>query len=142
MARKTILQLTEENAMLASANEHLKEGIRQRDQDFITLEKSYEKVLADAAKLETKLVDSGETNKELADAMAKLQKDHDSHKSMREHYSREHDKAVAEIESVHAVLDSVEGGPARTYELNEYNRDVKRSTVTRLAGAFLAIVRK
>lgn len=142
MARITIAEAVKQKEQLELTVTDLRYQLKQRDQDFITLEKGYEAGLVELKKLKDDFDVACEQRNVYIESLAKLQKEHDSHKSMREHYSREHDKAVAEIESVHAVLDSVEGAPTRTYELNEYNRDVKRSTVTRLAGAFLAIVRK
>jgi len=50
--------------------------------------------------------------------------------------------ATNELEQAHAVLDSVEGAPARDYERNDgYGGKVHRNVVTRLAGAFLAIAK-
>lgn len=52
-------------------------------------------------------------------------------------------KAENELEQAHAVLDSVPGAPARTYEdkSSSYSSEKSRNVVTRLAGAFLAIAR-
>lgn len=50
--------------------------------------------------------------------------------------------ATNELEQAHAVLDGVEGAPARDYERNDgYGSKVHRNVVTRLAGAFLAITK-
>jgi chromosome segregation ATPase len=50
--------------------------------------------------------------------------------------------ASNELEQAHAVLDGVEGAPARDYERTDgYGGKIHRNVVTRLAGAFLAIAK-
>lgn len=50
--------------------------------------------------------------------------------------------ASSELEQAHAVLDGVEGAPARDYERTDgYGGKIHRNVVTRLAGAFLAIAK-
>ncbi len=54
--------------------------------------------------------------------------------------TKEKDKFESELEQAHAVLDSVDGAPAREYDTGkEYPRTLNRNVVTRLAGALLAI---
>jgi len=141
MARQTMQQLQEENANLKASVDVLRREIEQRDQDFIKLEKTHEQVLYENGKLRETIDNITNQRDANAESLTELQKAHDSQKSMRDHYSREHDKAVSEVESIHAILDGVEGAPSRSYKLEENYSETKRSATTRLAGAFLAIVR-
>ncbi len=57
--------------------------------------------------------------------------------------STELQKAEAEIEQAHAVLDGIPGAPEREYEITTgYGSRGQRNVVTRLAGVFLAIAQK
>jgi len=56
-----------------------------------------------------------------------------------DYIAAEKNRAEAEIEQAHAVLDGVDGAPSRDYD-GEYGKR-HRNVVTRLAGAFLAIAR-
>lgn len=69
----------------------------------------------------------------------KLKKELESAKNMQNYYSANASKAENELEQCHAVLDGVEGAPARTYEGR--HGDLSRNVVTRLAGAFLSIAK-
>lgn len=144
MARATVAQLQMENNNLRLENHQHHRDAADHKQDFMTLEKSYEAEMERRQLVEKELFSYKEKLETQVEATTKLQKEHDSHKNMREHFSREHDKVVLELESVHAVLDSVENAPPRSYDNPEnggYPSQLKRSTVTRLAGAFLAIAR-
>lgn len=71
--------------------------------------------------------------------LEKLEKDLATSKSSVTYHSNRADKAEAEIEQAHAVLDGVDGAPAREYE-GAYGK-LSRNIVTRLAGAFLVIAK-
>lgn len=75
----------------------------------------------------------------LREQIAKLTKERDDAKNMQTYYSASATKAENELEQAHAVLDGVDGAPAREYEM-EYGKG-QRNVVTRLAGAFLAIAK-
>lgn len=75
----------------------------------------------------------------LREQVAKLTKERDDAKNMQTYYSNNADKASNELEQAHAVLDGVDGAPARKYEA-DYGSG-QRNVVTRLAGAFLAIAK-
>lgn len=75
----------------------------------------------------------------LREQITKLTKERDDAKSMQTYYSGLHTNASNELEQAHAVLDGVDGAPARKYEA-EYGSG-QRNVVTRLAGAFLAIAK-
>lgn len=77
---------------------------------------------------------------DLETQIAALTKDRDSQKNMRDMYEKSASKAESEIEQAHAVLDGVEGAPARDYE-GAYGK-LHRNVVTRLAGAFLSIAQR
>jgi chromosome segregation ATPase len=87
---------------------------------------------ADADKARAKIT-------ELTEALAKAEKALESEKGTRKYNEERASKAESEIEQAHAVLDSVEGAPAREYE-QQYGKGY-RNVVTRLAGAFMAIAR-
>jgi len=72
--------------------------------------------------------------------IAQLTKDLETKTSNYNYAITEKTKAENELEQAHAVLDGVEGAPAREYE-KEYGKGY-RNVVTRLAGAFLAIAQK
>lgn len=61
--------------------------------------------------------------------------------SMKSYHNSRADKADAELEQAHAVLDGVEGAPPRDYERPDGYGKAQRNVVTRLAGAFLAIAK-
>jgi len=69
----------------------------------------------------------------------KLKKELESAKNMQNHYSAQATRADNELEQCHAVLDGVDGAPAREYD-GEYGKK-QRTVVTRLAGAFLSIAK-
>ena len=69
----------------------------------------------------------------------KLKKELESAKNMQNHYSAQASRAESELEQCHAVLDGVDGAPAREYD-GEYGKK-QRTVVTRLAGAFLSIAK-
>jgi chromosome segregation ATPase len=69
----------------------------------------------------------------------KLKKELDSSKSSNNYSNTRAEKVESELEQAHAVLDGVDGAPAREYEM-EYGKG-RRNIVTRLAGAFLAIAK-
>lgn len=71
--------------------------------------------------------------------LEKAKKDLESSRSLQNHYSANAAKAEGELEQCHAVLDGVDGAPAREYE-GEYGKR-QRTVVTRLAGAFLSIAK-
>lgn len=71
--------------------------------------------------------------------LEKVKKELESAKSMQNHYSASASKAENELEQCHAVLDGVDGAPAREYD-GEYGKK-QRTVVTRLAGAFLSIAK-
>lgn len=75
----------------------------------------------------------------LREQVAKLTKELETSKNSLTYRSSEADKATNELEQAHAVLDGVDGAPAREYEM-EYGKG-RRNVVTRLAGAFLAIAK-
>lgn len=78
----------------------------------------------------------------LNEQIAKLTKERDDAKRTYEYRDKAADKAEAEIEQAHAVLDGVEGAPTRDYEVGDgYGSKKHRNVVTRLAGAFLAITK-
>jgi hypothetical protein len=71
-----------------------------------------------------------------------MARERDDKKSSYEYRDKAADRAEAEIEQAHAVLDGVEGAPSREYEVGDgYNSKRQRNVVTRLAGAFLAITK-
>lgn len=77
--------------------------------------------------------------REVEKKIESLEKDLKSAREMRDYYDREHRQAHNELEQCHAVLDGVEGAPAREYEGTHGTR--QRTVVTRLAGAFLSIAK-
>lgn len=77
--------------------------------------------------------------REVEKKIESLEKDLKSAREMRDYYDREHRQAHNELEQCHAVLDGVEGAPAREYEGAHGTR--QRTVVTRLAGAFLSIAK-
>lgn len=77
----------------------------------------------------------------LREQINKLTKELESSKNGYSYRDKAAEKAEAEIEQAHAVLDSVEGCPTREYEVPGGYGSRSRSLVTRLAGAFLAIAR-
>lgn len=74
-----------------------------------------------------------------AEELEKVKKELESAKSMRQHYEASATRADNELEQCHAVLDGVDGAPAREYD-GDYGKR-QRTVVTRLAGAFLAIAK-
>jgi len=76
---------------------------------------------------------------ELQEALTKAQEEAKKAREMQTYYSHNADKATAELEQAHAVLDGVDGAPPRKYEA-DYGSG-QRNVVTRLAGAFLAIAK-
>lgn len=97
-----------------------------------------EMLLAEVARQRTAL----EELPKLRDDLAKVTKERDDKKSSYEYRDKAADKAEAEIEQAHAVLDGVDGAPAREYEVGDgYGSKRQRNIVTRLAGAFLAIAK-
>lgn len=77
--------------------------------------------------------------REVEKKIESLEKDLKSARETRDYYDREHRQAHNELEQCHAVLDGVEGAPAREYEGAHGTR--QRTVVTRLAGAFLSIAK-
>lgn len=73
------------------------------------------------------------------DKITALEKELATSKSNYTYATSERTKAEGELEQAHAVLDGVDGAPAREYDM-EYGKG-KRNVVTRLAGAFLAIAK-
>lgn len=76
---------------------------------------------------------------ETREKLAAVEKELATSKSSCTYVTSERTRAEGELEQAHAVLDGVEGAPARDYEM-EYGKG-KRNVVTRLAGAFLAIAK-
>ena len=75
----------------------------------------------------------------LREQVAKLTTELESTKNSLVYRNSEADRVANELEQAHAVLDGVDGAPAREYEM-EYGKG-RRNVVTRLAGAFLAIAK-
>lgn len=83
-----------------------------------------------------------EALEKLKEELARLTKELETSKSSYAYRDRAADKAEADVEQAHAVLDSVEGAPSREYERRDGYGSHQRNIATRLAGAFLAIARK
>lgn len=86
-----------------------------------------------------------ETTRLQALKIAELEKTVKEKSNSYDYKYQELQKAEGEIEQAHAVLDGVPGAPSREYEqVLSYGSTSthKRSVVTRLAGAFLAIAQK
>lgn len=78
----------------------------------------------------------------LREELAKVTKERDDAKTSYIYRDKAASKAEDELEQAHAVLDGVEGAPAREYESGgSYGSTRYRNVVTRLAGAFLAIAK-
>jgi uncharacterized coiled-coil DUF342 family protein len=75
----------------------------------------------------------------LREEAEKVKKELDSAKNSYAYANQRAEKAESELEQCHAVLDGVDGAPARSYE-GKYG-DQQRGVVTRLAGAFLSIAK-
>ena len=71
--------------------------------------------------------------------LEKVRKELDSTKNSYTYANNRAEKAEAELEQCHAVLDGVDGAPAREYD-GDYGKKY-RGVVTRLAGAFLSIAK-
>lgn len=71
--------------------------------------------------------------------LEKAKKELESAKSSYTYANSRVDRAEGELEQCHAVLDGVDGAPAREYD-GDYGKK-QRGVVTRLAGAFLAIAK-
>jgi len=76
----------------------------------------------------------------LNEKYAALEKELATQKSSNTYTLEARNRCEAELEQAHAVLDGVEGAPAREYP-GEYGSTKQRNVVTRLAGAFLSIAR-
>ena len=119
---RTIERLQEEAGKAQQTITDQRAAIESQNAQLMQLRRDL--IIADAAK------------GELADTKKKLE----SSLSLQNHYSAEAATLRSEIEQAHAVLDSVEGAPAREYK-GEYG-DRQRNVVTRLAGAFLTIAQR
>lgn len=71
--------------------------------------------------------------------IAQLEKELASNKASFTYKSSEYDRCYQELEQCHAVLDAIEGAPAREFE-QEYGKG-KRTVVARIAGSLLAVAR-
>lgn len=129
------LTLTEQVTLQEEQITKLRDELRQvREINAVRLS-TIENLQTEAAGLRSKLRQEGELAAELEKVKAALA----SKESSYTYAMTEKNKAEAEIEQAHAVLDGVDGAPSRDYE-GEYGKR-HRNVVTRLAGAFLAIAK-
>jgi len=113
--------------------------------DLGTAQEKIAELRAANAAMQTEVARSREDALELVtlrEQVANLTKERDEAKSSVKYYSAEVIKAQNEIEQAHAVLDGVDGAPARNYRTEGSEYDRQRNVVTRLAGAFLAIAQR
>ena len=132
MARLT---LSEQVNDLASKLSTATAQLHSTQQDLATTQGNLAAQIAETQRLR-ELVNELPT---LREQIAKLTKERDDAKQSVTYHSGEAQKASNELEQAHAVLDGVNGAPAREYEM-EYGKG-RRNVVTRLAGAFLAITK-
>lgn len=132
------LTLSEQVANQANTIEELNGKLAVAERRIMTLELERETLLAQAELARNQAAEIAKAKEE----REKLQKEYESAKSMREHYSKQADSHHNELEQAHAVLDGVDGAPPRSYRPEDSTYDRQRNVVTRLAGAFLAIAQK
>lgn len=132
MARLTLSEQVNQHASTISALQDELANIRQLNAVHLsTIENQQNEI----ALLRQRLRADDDLAKKLAEAEEKLK----SKTSSYDYIVSEKNRAEAEIEQAHAVLDGVDGAPGREYE-GDYGKRY-RNVVTRLAGAFLAIAK-
>jgi predicted RNase H-like nuclease (RuvC/YqgF family) len=130
MTRVTLSELTNQINTLTAANSELTAQVavlQDRCKEIDVTRSANNALRADNRALEGKLED-----------LQKKLKNAESNSTYWQGISNGHS---SELDQAHAVLDSVEGAPSRTYEVpSSYGSNTKeRNVVTRLAGAFLSI---
>ena len=132
MARLTLSEQVNQHASTISALQDELANIRQLNAVHLsTIENQQNEI----ALLRQRVRADEELAKKLAETEEKLK----SKTSSYDYVASEKNRAEAEIEQAHAVLDGVDGAPGREYEGDYGKRN--RNVVTRLAGAFLAIAK-
>lgn len=132
MARLTLSEQVNQHASTINALQDELANIRQLNAVHLsTIENQQNEI----ALLRQRLRTEDDLAKKLAEVEEKLK----SKTSSYDYIVSEKNRAEAEIEQAHAVLDGVDGAPGREYE-GDYGKR-HRNVVTRLAGAFLAIAK-
>lgn len=132
MPRLTLSEQVNQHASTISALQDELANIRQLNAMHLsTIENQQNEI----ALLRQRVRADEELAKKLAEAEEKLK----SKTSSYDYIVSEKNRAEAEIEQAHAVLDGVDGAPGREYD-GDYGKR-HRNVVTRLAGAFLAIAK-
>ena len=132
MARLTLSEQVTQHASTISALQDELANIRQLNAVHLS---TIENQQSEIAALRSQIRAENELAKKLAEVEEKLK----SKEASYNYCSAEKSRVEAEIEQAHAVLDGVDGAPGREYE-GDYGKR-HRNVVTRLAGAFLAIVK-
>lgn len=132
MARLTLAE------QLREAQQALSE--QQNSNGLLTAE--LQNALAENGQLKADLNRLRSTDAALSDSKAeleKLKKELEQSKNSYTYANTRAEKVESELEQCHAVLDGVDGAPARDYD-GDYGKK-QRGVVTRLAGAFLSIAK-
>lgn len=132
MARLTLSEQVNQHASTISALQEELTNTRQINAVHLSTSENQQNEIA---LLRQRLRAEDDLAKKLAEAEEKLK----SKTSSYDYMVSEKNRAEAELEQAHAVLDGVDGAPDREYE-GEYGKR-HRNVVTRLAGAFLAIAK-
>lgn len=130
MARLTLSEQVEQlKEELQTVTEQLLEASKERSElDFAHRElvRGYQAVQAVADKVPG-----------LEEQVAKLTKELESKESSRKFYNDRCDKAEAELEQVHGILDDLDGVAGREYERPDTYGKTKRTAVARVMSALL-----